>query len=121
VGHVAVAYGKRYWKSGDEVFLNRIQVYRVTTGEEVLSESNRGIQGFGFQPGTDRLYVLTSGEENQLRFFDRDTWQETWRHSTSHAPAYGMAMSRTGQEIAIGLRDSRVEFWKLSDIQADKP
>jgi hypothetical protein len=63
------------------------------------------------------LYVLTSGQENALRFFDRDTWQETWRHATSHAPAYGMAMSSTGHEIAIGLRDSRVEFWKLSEIQ----
>ncbi len=115
--HVAVAHGKRYWKSGDEVFLNRIQVYRVTTGEEVWSESNRGIQGFGFQPGTDRLYILTSGKENELRFFDRDTWQETWRHATAHAPAYGMAMSSTGHEVALGLRDSRVEFWKLSDVK----
>jgi WD40 repeat protein len=114
---VAVARGKRYWKSGDEVFLDQLHVYSVASGEVVWSETNRDIKGFGFQPGTDRLYVLTSGRENELRFFDRDTWQETWRHATSHAPAYGMAMSSTGHEIAIGLRDSRVEFWKLSEIQ----
>lgn len=97
----------------------QVVVYRVSDGAEVLSEIASGIIGFGFQPGTDRFYILTSGDENQLRFFDRDTCQETWRHSTAHAPAYGMAMSSTGEEIAIGLRDSRVEFWKLSELKSN--
>ena len=115
--YVAIAAGKRSRHWVYEIHFDKILVYRVATGETVWSESRKGIKGFGFQPGTDRLYVLTSGDENQLRFFDRDTWQETWRHSTPHAPAYGMAMSSTGHEIAIGLRDSRVEFWKLNDIK----
>ncbi|MBL8891588.1 MAG: hypothetical protein JNL67_16530 [Planctomycetaceae bacterium] len=117
--YVAIAAGKRARHWTYEVRFDQIQVYRVATGETVWSESKKGITGFGFQPGTDRLFVLTSGEENLLRFFDRDTWQETWRHATSHAPAYGMAMSSTGHEIAIGLRDSRVEFWKLSELKDD--
>ncbi len=115
--YVLVAAGKpdRNWVY--QTHFDQLHVYSVASGEVVWSETNRDIKGFGFQPGTDRLYVLTSGKENTLRFFDRDTWQETWRHATSHAPAYGMAMSSTGHEIAIGLRDSRVEFWKLSEIQ----
>lgn len=117
--YVAIATGKRARHWTYEVRFDQVHVYRVATGEAVWFESKKGITGFGFQPGTDRFYVLTSGEENLLRFFDRDTWQETWRHSTSHAPAYGMAMSSTGQEIAIGLRDSRVEFWKLSELKRD--
>jgi WD40 repeat protein len=115
--YVAIAAGKRSRHWAYEIHFDKLQVYRVATGEAVWSESRKGIQGFGFQPQTNQLYVLTSGDENQLRFFDRDTWQETWRHATSHAPAYGMAMSSTGQEIAIGLRDSRLEFWKLSDVK----
>jgi hypothetical protein len=27
-------------------------------------------------------------------------------------PQLGMAMSRTGHEVALGLKDSRVDFWK---------
>jgi WD40 repeat protein len=115
--YVLVAAGKpdRNWVY--QTHFDQLHVYSVASGEVVWSETNREIKGFGFQPGSDRLYVLASGKENTLRIFDRDTWQETWRHATSYAPAYGMAMSSTGHEIAIGLRDSRVEFWKLSEIQ----
>jgi hypothetical protein len=112
--YVAVALGHNFSNAS----IQQLRVFRVSDGQEVWAQQERGIVEFGFQPGTDRLYVLTSGKENELRFFDRDTWQETWRHATSHAPAYGMAMSSTGHEIAIGLRDSRVEFWKLSDIKS---
>lgn len=101
--------------------ITQVMVHRVLDGQEVFSYSGKDTVSIGFQPGTDRFYILTSDEQNQLRFFDRDTWQETWRHATTRAPAYGMAMSSTGQEIAIGLKDSRVEFWTLSDIRADKP
>lgn len=114
---VAVALGHYFWNAR----IQQLRIFRVSDGHEVLVLDRPGIVEFGFQPGSDRLYVLTSGEENELRFFDRDTWQETWRHATSHAPAYGMAMSSTGHEIAIGLRDSRVEFWRLSDLQRASP
>ncbi|MDP1560574.1 MAG: hypothetical protein Q8M16_04170 [Pirellulaceae bacterium] len=112
---VAVALGHYFWNAS----IKQVRIFRVSDGQEVLVLDRPGIVEFGFQPGTDRLYVLTSGDENELRFFDRDTWQETWRHSTLHAPAYGMAMSTTGHEIAIGLRDSRVEFWKLSEVKSN--
>ena len=114
---IAVALGHSFWNAR----IQQLRVFRVSDGEEVWSQPERGIVEFGFQPGTDRLYVLTSGQENELRFFDRDTWQETWRHATSHGLAYGLAMSSSGHEIAIGLRDSRVEFWKLSEVQRPAP
>jgi hypothetical protein len=114
---VAVALGHFYWNASTQ----QLRVFRVSDGEEVWAQQERGIVEFGFQPGTDRLYVLTSGQENVLRFFDPDTWQETWRHATVHGPVYGMAMSSNGHEIAIGLRDSRVEFWKLSELKRPMP
>jgi hypothetical protein len=119
--YVLVASGKpdRNWVH--QIVFDQLHVYRVSNGEVVWSETNREIKGFGFQSGKDRLYVLTSGQENTLRFFDRDTWQETWRHATSHGLAYGIAISSSGHEVALGLRDSRVEFWRLSELQGPAP
>jgi len=110
--YVAVALGVRAWLS-----TNQICVYRVSDGERVFSQRGKELLGFGFQPGRDRFYLLTSGSENELRFYDRDTWALEWQHATAHSPAYGMAMSSDGNEVAIGLRDSRVEIWRLSDLQ----
>jgi hypothetical protein len=110
---VAVALGHYFWNAK----IQQLRVFRVSDGQEVWAQPESGIVEFGFQPGTDRLYVLTSGQENTLRFFDRDTWQETWRHATSHGLAYSMAISSSGHEVALGLRDSRVEFWRLSELK----
>lgn len=57
--------------------VTQVMVHRVLDGKEVFSYSGKDTIAIGFHPGTDRFYLLTSGDENQLRFFDRDTWQES--------------------------------------------
>jgi len=93
-----------------------IAVFRTADGQEVLNEPCSALLGFGFRPGKDQFYLATGKSENRVRFFDRETWDVDWEHATDHSPGYGMAISSDGTEVAIGLRDARIEIWKLSEL-----
>jgi WD40 repeat protein len=98
-------------------------VIDLATAKIVLREDNLLPLGLGFRPGSDQFYLATRKtdqatrqSEKRLRFFDRETWEVAWEHSTPYDSAYGMAMSHDGTQAAFGLTSRHIELWKLSEL-----
>jgi WD40 repeat protein len=92
-----------------------LRLYRVDTGRELwevgaLVTPNRVV---GFSPDGKTLVTRTSGEPNQLRFWDTARPQEKWPTAGHRGPVQALVFAPDGKRLLSGGADGSVRVWQV--------
>jgi WD40 repeat protein len=102
------------WLVAGGVFLegSNLKVWDVQTGEPVR-DLVLGVafiaKGLAFSPGG--RYLITTGGDQWLRFWDTTSWTETARLRGHKRPIWSLAISPSGERLATGGEDRLIKIW----------
>ncbi len=96
--------------------ISEIVILNLESGEVAAQWKDGPFLTPVFSAAGDRVAVMRPGKANRLRVLETSTWKTVWTYETAHSPAVGMDITLDFRQLALSLRDSRLEIWDLRNL-----